>query len=60
MVLIDICAAIYWKQWEKVKTKFRELKKLGVDKEKAWICTNMRKLKNRRVPSGTHGGVGGR
>ena len=34
--------AIYWKQWKKVKTKFSELKKLGVDKEKAWICANMR------------------
>ena len=34
--------AIYWKQWKKVKTKFKELKKLGVDKEKAWICANMR------------------
>ena len=33
---------IYWKQWKKVKTKFRELKKLGVDEEKAWICANMR------------------
>lgn len=34
--------AIYWKQWKKVKTKFKELKKLGVEKEKAWICVNMR------------------
>ena len=34
--------AIYWKQWKKVKTKFRELKKLGVEEEKAWICANMR------------------
>ena len=34
--------AIYWKQWKKVKTKFKELKKLGVEKEKAWICANMR------------------
>ena len=34
--------AIYWKQWKKVKTKFKELKKVGVDKEKAWICANMR------------------
>ena len=34
--------AIYWKQWKKVKTKFKELKKLGVDKEKAWVCANMR------------------
>ncbi len=34
--------AIYWKQWKKVKTKYKELKKLGVEKEKAWICANMR------------------
>jgi len=34
--------AIYWKQWKKVRTKYKELKKLGVDKEKAWICANMR------------------
>ena len=34
--------AIYWKQWKKIKTKFKELKKLGVEKEKAWICANMR------------------
>lgn len=34
--------AIYWKQWKKVKTKFRELKRLGVEEEKAWICANMR------------------
>ena len=34
--------AIYWKQWKKVKTRFKELKKLGVEKEKAWICANMR------------------
>ena len=33
---------IYWKQWKKVKTKFRELKKLGAEEEKAWICANMR------------------
>ena len=33
---------IYWKQWKKVKTKYKELKKLGVEKEKAWICANMR------------------
>ena len=33
---------IYWKQWKKVKTKFKELKKLGVGEEKAWICANMR------------------
>lgn len=34
--------AVYWKQWKKVKTKYKELKKLGVEKEKAWICANMR------------------
>ena len=34
--------AIYWKQWKKTKTKFKELKKLGVEEEKAWICANMR------------------
>ena len=34
--------AIYWKQWKKVKTKLKELKKLGVEEEKAWICANMR------------------
>ena len=34
--------SIYWKQWKKVKTKFSNLKKLGVEEEKAWICANMR------------------
>ena len=34
--------AIHWNQWKKVKTKFKELKKLGVEEEKAWICANMR------------------
>ena len=34
--------AIYWKQWKKTKTKFKELKKLGVEEEKAWISANMR------------------
>ena len=33
---------IYWKQWKKVKTRFTNLKKLGVEEEKAWICANMR------------------
>ena len=33
---------IYWKQWKKVRTKFKELKNLGVEEEKAWICANMR------------------
>lgn len=34
--------AIYWKQWKKVKTKFKEFRKLGVEEEKAWTCVNMR------------------
>jgi RNA-directed DNA polymerase len=33
---------IHWRQWKKVKTKFTNLKKLGVEEEKAWICANMR------------------
>lgn len=32
---------IYWKQWKRVRTRFRKLKKLGVEEEKAWICANM-------------------
>lgn len=35
--------SIYWKQWKKVKTRFQNLKKLGVEEEEAWICANMRK-----------------
>ena len=35
--------AIYWKQWKKVKTRFRELKRLGIDKDKAWEFANTRK-----------------
>lgn len=34
---------IYWKQWKKVKTKFRELKRLGIDDDKAWQFANTRK-----------------
>jgi group II intron reverse transcriptase/maturase len=33
---------IYWKQWKEIKTKLINLKRLGVDKETAWICANMR------------------
>jgi len=34
---------IYWKQWKKVKTKFRELKSSGIDGNKAWQFANTRK-----------------
>ena len=36
--------AIYWKQWKKVKTRFKELKKLGVEKElnpDVFICDDL-------------------
>lgn len=34
---------IYWKQWKKVKSKFKYLKHLGIDKAKAWEFANTRK-----------------
>ena len=34
---------ITWKRWKKVKTKFENLQKLGVAKEKAWQWANTRK-----------------
>lgn len=33
----------YWKQWKKIKTKFVNLKKLGIDKDKSWEFANTRK-----------------
>ena len=33
----------YWKQWKKIKTKFINLKKLGVKEYKAWEFANTRK-----------------
>ena len=34
---------VVWKQWKKVKTKFTNLLKLGIDKAKAWEWANTRK-----------------
>ena len=34
---------IYWKQWKKVSARFSNLKKLGIDKCKAWEWANSRK-----------------
>jgi len=34
---------VVWKQWKKVKTKFTNLQKLGIDKAKAWEYANTRK-----------------
>ena len=27
---------IYWKRWKRVKTKYRNLQRIGIDKTKAW------------------------
>ena len=34
---------IYWKQWKKVRTKFAELRKLGLDDKVTWKWANTRK-----------------
>ena len=34
---------IYWKQWEKVSARIANLKKLGIDRYKAWEWANSRK-----------------
>ena len=34
----------YWKQWKKIKTRYENLKKLGIKDEIAWTCTNTRKI----------------
>ncbi|WP_416044594.1 group II intron maturase-specific domain-containing protein [Clostridium tyrobutyricum] len=33
----------YWKQWKKIKTKYNNLKRLGIDEYKAWEYANTRK-----------------
>lgn len=34
---------VYWKQWKKVKTRFKMLKYFGINKSKAWEFANSRK-----------------
>lgn len=34
---------IYWKQWKRVRTRSRMLKKCGIEKQKAWEFANTRK-----------------
>lgn len=34
---------IYWKRWKRVRTRFKNLQKLGVNKQKAWQWANTRK-----------------
>lgn len=33
----------YWKQWKKVKTKYDNLMKLGIEENEAWMFANTRK-----------------
>lgn len=33
----------YWKQWKKIKTKYYNLKRLGIDEYRAWEYANTRK-----------------
>ncbi|MGF7401449.1 group II intron maturase-specific domain-containing protein, partial [Thermoanaerobacterium thermosaccharolyticum] len=35
--------ACIWKQWKKIKTKYDNLLKLGLEKQKAWAYANTRK-----------------
>lgn len=34
---------VYWKQWKKVRTKFKRLKHFGIKEYKAWEYANTRK-----------------
>lgn len=33
----------YWKQWKKIRTRFKMLKKCGIEEETAWMYANTRK-----------------
>jgi len=33
----------YWKQWKKIRTKYNNLQKLGISKQKSWEFANTRK-----------------
>jgi len=35
--------AVYWKQWKKIKTRFKMLKHFGINEDKAWEFANTRK-----------------
>ncbi|TJX13903.1 group II intron reverse transcriptase/maturase, partial [Tissierella creatinini] len=34
---------VYWKQWKRIKTKFKMLKHYGINEWKAWEFANTRK-----------------
>jgi RNA-directed DNA polymerase len=45
---LDLCIRrrirmCYWKQWKKIRTKFENLMKLGIQRQKAWEYANTRK-----------------
>lgn len=43
---------VYWKQWKRVRTKFKALKRLGIPKWQAWQWANSRKSYWRVAGSG--------
>ena len=60
---------VFLKRWKRVRTKLRNLQRIGLSVEEAKAVAFCRKglwrvkrrmLRNRRVPDGTHGGVRGR
>ena len=34
---------ITWKRWKRVRTRFKNLKRAGIDEERAWMWANTRK-----------------
>lgn len=59
--------AVYWKQWKKIKTRFKMLKHFGIDEGKAWEFANTRKghwrtsnspILNRSLDNQTIGSLG--
>lgn len=58
---------VYWKQWKKIKTRFKMLKHFGIDEGKAWEFANTRKgywrisnspILNRSLDNQTIGSLG--
>ena len=43
--------AIYWKQWKRIRTRFENLQRLGIRKERAWEWANSRKSYTRTAHS---------
>jgi RNA-directed DNA polymerase len=34
---------VTWKRWKRIKTRFENLKKAGIDRDRAWMWANTRK-----------------